>query len=93
MIQGMSGALICEATMNIEIKPRILAELLENAEIGIKEIGEYSPELVHAFKELTQKLSEAEYASEHLIDFANSLSDGDEDWSFTLEPYDDEDDY
>lgn len=80
--------------MHIEIEPRVLAELLENVEIGIKEIGEYSPELAHAFKELAQKLSEAGYANEHLIDFANSLSsNGEEDWSFILEDYDDYDDY
>jgi hypothetical protein len=78
--------------MNIEIESRVLAELLEHAEIGIKEIGEYSPELAHAFKELVLQLSEAGYASEHLIDFANSLSNTEEDYSFLIGD-DDDDEY
>ena len=77
--------------MNIEIEPRVLVELLENAEIGIQEIKEYSPELANTFKELVQKITEAGYTREYLTNFANSLSDADEDYPLMEE--DDDYDY
>lgn len=59
--------------LNIEIEEDTLAELLDYAMTGMEEIGEYTPTLVKAFKELADKLSVHAYDSEVIKGFAASL--------------------
>lgn len=80
--------------ITIEIEEVMLAQLLEHAMNGIQETGEFTPTCIAAFKELVNKLPESAWNYKSLHEFADSLiEEGDEDYSFTLEPWDDEDDY
>lgn len=71
----------------IEIDERDLYELLSYAKEGIQKAWDYSPELAHAYKELASQLPEVGY--EYVKNFANSLSDVEEDYPLT---WDDDDD-
>lgn len=80
--------------VNIEISVLGLAELLDYAKAGMQELGEITPAVTEAFKELVNKLPKTAWNYETLHEFADSLKDeGDEDYSFILEPYNDYDDY
>ena len=77
--------------MNIEIEPEMLAELLTYASYGMAEEGEYTPEFAQLFKQLVLELPEGTWNKAALTERAASYTD--EDYSFTLEDYDDYDDY
>lgn len=77
--------------MNIEIKPKDLAELLTYASYGMAEEGEYTPEFAQLFKQLVEQLPEGTWNRAALIERAANYTD--EDYSFTLEDYDDYDGY
>lgn len=77
--------------MNIEIEPDNLAELLTYAGYGMAEEGEYTPEFAQLFKQLVEQLPEGTWNRTALIERAASYTD--EDYSFTLEDYDEYDDY
>jgi hypothetical protein len=83
--------------VNIELQEIMLAQLLDHAMVGIKETGEYTPMLAWTFKQLAEKLPDSAWNAETIKEFAASLDDtiddGDEDYSFTLDPLYDEDDY
>lgn len=84
--------------ITMEIEKEALYQLLDHAKAGIQKTGDYTPMLAFRFKELLNVLkSDPVYANTHLNEFADSLDDtiddGDEDYSFTLEEYDEYDDY
>lgn len=73
--------------ITIEIKERTLYELLSYAREGITKAWDYSPELAHAYKELASKLPDG-YS--YVTDFANTLSEEEEDYPLTGADYDDD---
>ena len=77
--------------MNIKIEEDDLAELLTYAGYGMAEEGEYTPEFAQLFKQLVEQLPEGTWNKVALTERAASYTD--EDYSFTLEDYDDYDDY
>ena len=85
--------------IQIELQEIMLAQLLDHAMVGMKETGEYTPMLAWAFKELADKLPDSAFNAETIKEFATSLNDSiddendEDDYSFTLEEYDDYDDY
>lgn len=84
--------------ITIEIEKEALFQLLDHAKTGIQEIGDYTPMLAFRYKELLEELKkDSAYANTHLNEFADnlddSIDDGDEDYSFILEDYDEYDDY
>lgn len=80
--------------ISTEIPEAALAELLEHAMTGMQEVGEFTPTCAQAFKELVSKLPKDAWNYKSLQEFAASLKDeGEEDYSFTLEDYDEYDDY
>lgn len=83
--------------ITVELQEIVLAQLLDHAMVGIKETGEYTPMLAWTFKELAAKLPNSAWNAEQIKEFAktldDSLDDGDENYSFMLEEYDDYDDY
>lgn len=83
--------------ITIELQEIMLAQLLDHAMNGIKETGEYTPMLAWTFKELANKLPDSAWNAETIKEFAagldDTIDDGDEDYSFTLEEYDEYDDY
>ena len=83
--------------ITIELEEIMLAQLLEHAMNGIQETGEYTPMLAWTFKELAAKLPDTAWDAKAIKEFATNLDDTDdgedEDYSFLLESYDDEDDY
>ena len=83
--------------IQIELQEIMLAQLLDHAMTGIKETGEYTPMLAWTFKELANKLPMSAWNAEAIKEFAagldDTIDDGDEDYSFTLEEYDEYDDY
>lgn len=83
--------------IQVELQEIMLAQLLDHAMVGMQETGEYTPMLAWTFKELANKLPDSAYNAETIKEFASnlddSIDDGDEDYSFTLEDYDEYDDY
>lgn len=80
--------------ISTEISEAALAELLEHAMTGMQEVGEYTPTVTEAFKELVNKLPKTAWNYSTLKEFADSLKDaGEEDYSFILDDYDEYDDY
>lgn len=77
--------------ISVEIDERDLYELLSFAKEGIQKAWDYSPNLAHAYKELASKLPEIGY--DYVKNFANSLFDAEEDYSFLIDDYDDDDYY
>ena len=79
--------------INIEITEEALAQLLDYTMTGMQELGEYTPTVTEAFKELVNKLPESAWNYETLREFADSLKNaGDEDYSFLIGD-DDDDEY
>ena len=83
--------------IQVELQEIMLAQLLDHAMVGMKETGEYTPMLAWTFKELADKLPNSAYNSEAIKEFAanldDNLEDDDDDYSFSLEGYDEFDDY
>lgn len=83
--------------ITVELQEIVLAQLLDHAMIGMKETGEYTPALAVAYKELAEKLPNSAWNAETIKKFATDLDDtvdgADDDYSFTLEEYDEYDDY
>lgn len=73
----------------VKMDERGLYELLSYAKEGIQKAWDYSPELARAYKELANLLPEVGY--EYVKNFANSLSEIEEDYPLTWD--DDDDDY
>ena len=82
--------------VNIELQEIMLAQLLDHTMVGIQTTGEYTPMLAWTFKELANKLPDSAWNAQAIKEFAANLDDtidDDEDYSFTLEEYDEYDDY
>lgn len=84
--------------IQVELQEIMLAQLLDHAMVGMQTTGEYTPMLAWTFKQLAEKLPDSAYNAEQIKEFAKTLDDSieeddDDDYSFTLEEYDDYDDY
>ena len=83
--------------IQIELPEIVLAQLLDHAMIGMKEMEEYTPALASAYKELAAKLPNSAWNAETIkkfaIDLDDSIDGADEDYSFILDDYDEFDDY